>query len=217
MVTNSENSVKNYFKLIRDKEIVIDEENLKKISSSFENLEEFIKVQSEEIFRFYDKILSQESFAIKEKFQILTNVLEKIDYTNIDKMKNEIDSERQLIEKNKSEVAQKKNLIEEKIKKIEEKLKIIASKDPIIIERHIILKNLFESNLKEAKNLKKTGEEVKSELENIFKEEFSKKEIIKEKLNPKLIKRELIEKQNSFEENLKKLQSENLISLNKLG
>ncbi len=203
--------------LILNKEIEINEKNLKAFSTSFESLEEFIHIQTEEIFKFYDKFFSSQSFEITEKFKILLNVLEKIDYASIEKMKSEIEADRKLIESKKSEIQEKRKVIENKIKTVESKLNKIVSKDPRIIERHFILKNLLTSNLKEVNNIKKTSEEVKTEFKKILREEIDKKGIFKESFNPKLIKADLIEKQISFEENLRGLEKDIINSIDRLN
>jgi hypothetical protein len=193
--------------LIHNKEIEIKEKNLKEFKS-FEDINEFIEIQVEEIYKFYEQYFSTQSFEIMEKFKILVNVLQKIDYGSIEQMKNLIESERKLIETKKSEILTKKKQIENKIQTIESKLKQIVSKDPKIFERHIVLKNLLNKNLKDVNIIKKSSEEVKLELNKILKEENKKTGIFKESFNSKLIKKDLIEKQISFEENLKYLEGE---------
>ncbi len=193
--------------MIHNKEIEIKEKNLKEFKS-FEDINEFIEIQVEEIYKFYEQYFSTQSFEIMEKFKILVNVLQKIDYGSIEQMKNLIESERKLIETKKSEILTKKKQIENKIQTIESKLKQIVSKDPKIFERHIVLKNLLNKNLKDVNIIKKSSEEVKLELNKILKEENKKTGIFKESFNSKLIKKDLIEKQISFEENLKYLEGE---------
>lgn len=128
-------------------------------------------------------------------------------------MKSEIETERKLIDTQRIEVINKKNSIQKKIKSVETKLNLIAGKDPRIIERYLILKNIFEKNLKEVNNIKKTTEEVKCEFMKIMKEEGNKRQIIEENLNPKWIKKELIVKQISFEDNMHMLEREVITSL----
>jgi hypothetical protein len=212
----SNSSLTNSLNLIREKEIFIDEQNLNKFSSSFENLEEFIKLQTQEIFKYYDKVISDSSYAIKDKFQILSEVIEKIDYHNNEKLQSQIETERKLIVTQKIEVEKKKKLIEDKINSVESKLNRIAEKDPRIIERYVILKKLFENNLKNLRSFKKTSEEVKSELNYIMEQESKKIEIIQEKLDPTKIKKEFINKQVSYEKNLNDLKREVIVSLRSL-
>jgi len=213
----SANSSASFKNLMYNKEIEIKEEHLKKFESSFEDIDEFLDIQIEEIYKFYDQYFSTQSFEIIEKFKILVNVLQKIDYGNIEQMKHQIESERKLIQTKKSEILTKKKQIEIKVQNIESKFKQIVSKDPKIIERHIVMKNLLNKNLKDVNLLKKSSEEVKLELNKILKEENKKTGIFKEGFNLKFIKKDLLEKQNLFKEKLRYLEEEisnNILKLN---
>ena len=185
------------------KEIILEPHNLKRFS--LENFDEYINMQVDGIYQNYEAMIIFKSTWIKDKLRLIGQLNDKIDNADISNSNTQIQAQRKEIDNVKKGIENKKTEINQKILKIKEKLDKIQFSDKDVLTRFQQLKGFFNDHKRKYIDLNKSFQETKEDLFDAINSSILK--IVHENLNPKIISKDLLRKQEAFENNLKNLES----------
>lgn len=156
------------------------------------------------LYEYYENIAGVMSGFLNDKIKVLSEINDKIENSNVDGIKNKFEETKKEIVKYKSSTMEKRQKIEKKLALVNEKMNKIQLNNEQVLTRYHKIKGFFDDHLNRYKTLKQTSVELKKEISSLM-EETKTMKVDSQRLNPKLISRDLIDKQLVFQKNLKKL------------
>ncbi len=167
---------------------------------SIDELDDYLQIQLEKLFNYYDMILHQTSKSVNEKIKLFTDISSKLNFVDFKQLEKDCLEQQKSNEKKRIEVSDKKEQIEKLAKSIEDKINKLKKGDLI---NAFNLKTYLSENMKHYRTLKKDTQEVKAEFNKILNQDQTP--LIKEKLSKSLIQNELLKKTTIFDRNLNNL------------